>query len=125
MLTVVIIAIEKVTAQKVAGPNFQRKIPIIQVVEQKPLVQPISQNQFQRRGDLLQLGRTVARITSTLGMNLILLVIETDGDVREESPAESRHSTRLTPQGGQVLTLVNRLPCGDVLTPNLQYVCLE
>ena len=115
--TVVIIAIEKVTAQNLAGPNFQRKLPTTQVEEQKPLVQPSSQNQFQRRGDLLQLDRTVARITSTLGMNLIL-VVETEEEDRGGSPAESRHFTRLAPQGGQVLLLVNRPPCGDILNPN-------
>ena len=118
MHTDVIIAIEKVTAQNLAVPNFQIKLPTTQVAEQKLLVQPSSQNQFQRRGDLLQLGQTMARIMSTLGMNLILLVIETEEEDRGGSPAESRHFTRLAPQGGQVLLLVNRPPCGDILNPN-------
>ena len=127
MPTVAIIASGKVTARKIVGPSFQRRIQAIKVADQKPLAQDSSPNQSQRRGGLLQPTRIVVLISrSNLEMNLILLVTETGEDVRGENPAESKFFTRLTPQGGLVLPMVNRPPCGGVLTPlSLPYACSE
>ena len=127
MLTIAIIALGKVIAQKIVGPSFQRRIQAIKVADQKPLAQDSSPNQSQRRGGLLQPTRIVVLTSrSNLEMNLILLVTETGEDVRGENPIDStKFFTRLTPQGGLVLPIVDRPPCGGILPLSLQYACSE